>query len=430
MFRLHDRTRRRLNLVVFLLVCVLPTVVLAGWGLWRWSGAYGRAEAHRLSQLLGLRVRFQSVRHLRPGAVRYERLELEDPATGQWVLRCGQLEAAWQRLPEASGNRGASVTLRASQVEAHAPELDQLWRVAHEVMARRHGLDRIRLQATVPVVRLVDAEGSDPLRRLLVRIAALPQQAEGELQFHWADRDASVHVRLVSTDGEGSPETTWEVTADGPVPCRWAGRWIPASASLGPESTFAGHFRATRRSGPWHGELAGRLEGVDLAHLGERYTAHQISGQAKITVDACRFSGQRLEMLSGSLRAGPGQISDSLVEAASRFLGLVRPTPPRPSALQLTYEQLAFRFCVDERGVRLWGQCQSPADGVVLTGPAGPLLGDCGGRPLPLASLVQACIPPAGPLVSATRRSAGILRWLPLPETAGGLGDTAVLTRP
>jgi len=50
MFRLHDCTRRRLLLAGFVLLCVVPTVLVAGWCAWRNRPGKTADEAERLAE--------------------------------------------------------------------------------------------------------------------------------------------------------------------------------------------------------------------------------------------------------------------------------------------------------------------------------------------------------------------------------------------
>ena len=65
--------------MLFVLVCVVPTTVIVGWGVWRRMPGYAKDEARRLSLLLGMRVSLTAVRHPRPGETVYEGLELVQP---------------------------------------------------------------------------------------------------------------------------------------------------------------------------------------------------------------------------------------------------------------------------------------------------------------------------------------------------------------
>ena len=123
MFRLHDTTRRRICLACFLGLCVVPTAIVLAWCAGRHLPGHVETEARKLSRAMGLSVSLESLDHLRPGTVLYGGLELTDPETGQTVLRCRVLEAAWKEIADQEGQARSSLMLIASQPEIEAASL-------------------------------------------------------------------------------------------------------------------------------------------------------------------------------------------------------------------------------------------------------------------------------------------------------------------
>ena len=103
MFQLHDRTRRRLTILAFCCLCVIPTILVLGWGLWRRLPGHIGAEARRLGQQLGVKVTLEGIQRLRPRTVLYKGLALIDPETGATLLKCRRLEAQWRASFNPSG---------------------------------------------------------------------------------------------------------------------------------------------------------------------------------------------------------------------------------------------------------------------------------------------------------------------------------------
>ncbi len=114
MMQLHDKTRRRICLAAFFLLCLTPTVLVAAWCIaWQLPG-HRSGEIARLRQQTGLEVALDGLEHLQPGTVLYRGLVLSDPETGAAVFRCRLLEATWTRVARAAGaaeNRGPAVGL-------------------------------------------------------------------------------------------------------------------------------------------------------------------------------------------------------------------------------------------------------------------------------------------------------------------------------
>ena len=72
MMQLHDKTRRRICLAAFFLLCLAPTALVAAWCVaWQLPG-HKAAEIARLRQQTGLDVALAGLRHPRPGTVLYQ----------------------------------------------------------------------------------------------------------------------------------------------------------------------------------------------------------------------------------------------------------------------------------------------------------------------------------------------------------------------
>ncbi len=104
MFRLHDKTRRRICLAGFFLFCVAPTLGAAAWCAMRHMPWTASDEAKTLGRQLGLEVRLAGLKNLRPGVVLYEDFELADPETGQCLFRSRLLEVQWKTIADGQGS--------------------------------------------------------------------------------------------------------------------------------------------------------------------------------------------------------------------------------------------------------------------------------------------------------------------------------------
>jgi hypothetical protein len=71
MFQIHDRTRRRICVAAFVVLGAIPSLLVGGWCIDRHLPGCAHAEADVLGRQLGLAVKLEAVRHLRPGVVLY-----------------------------------------------------------------------------------------------------------------------------------------------------------------------------------------------------------------------------------------------------------------------------------------------------------------------------------------------------------------------
>ena len=134
MFQLHDKTRRRICVALFMGLCVFPTVVIGAWCVSRQLPGYTAAEALRLESQLGLDVNLAQFSHPTPGVALYRGLELVDPESGRTVARCRMLEATWGETSDSQGNSQPVLILTASQPEIEGESFDQLSRLVDRLL--------------------------------------------------------------------------------------------------------------------------------------------------------------------------------------------------------------------------------------------------------------------------------------------------------
>jgi len=442
MFPLHDKTRRRMCRAGFFLLCVVPTVLVAGWCVVRCRPGRVAAEATRLSRELGLEVSLEGFQYLRPGVMRYEGVELLDPETGRTVLQCHTLRAEWAEKVDRQGQSKSLLLLTASDTVLETAAFDRLGQWLHRMLGRRAGLAPIDVRLAADGVVLHPGDPSDvpaALTELGGGIQSFSNGSQAWADFRFSAEDDGkgggkpIRVRIVRSRGEGRPRVGFEVDTGGAsVPCRLLAWGLPALDALGPRSEFSGYVRASRpaigstESG-WDGEIGGQLTDVDLGRLVREKFPHDLSGIAEIGIERARFRRGRLEEASGTLSIGPGEMGRSLWEAAMTSLQLQPYGQPVLSGDAIPFEQLAVSYVLDSHGLRLRGQCPSAPAGTILVDRYGRFLGEPAG-PLPVAALVQALIPSGEVRVSATRQTDWLMRRLPLPEAAVAVRADAPLS--
>lgn len=424
MFRLHDNTRRQICRVAFLLFCVAPTVGVSVWCVRRHLPGVVEAEARTLERELSLKVSLDRIRHLRPGGVLYEGLELADPETGRVLLRCRLVEADWKRITDQRGQQKASLVLIASQPEIEAGGFEQLGQLLGRMLRHQAGPPGLDVRLTAGEVTLRSADQSQTLTELRGSIESFEHGTQAEAGFRLAGVDAPqrVRVRIVRNRQTTPPATGFELdTGGGAVPCSLLAVGLPGLERLGSRSRFRGYVWANettdgRTPGGWDGELTGQLFDVDLDDLVTGRFPHKLSGTAQVTVQSARFHRRRLEEAAGTLVAGPGVISRSLIDAAAEHLGLVRGTEPQTPGDLVPYEQLALAFLIDSGGLRLQGRSSASAPGAILVGRRGRLLSEPVLQPRPVVALLRTLVPANRHQVPATRQTGWLIGHLPVPQ--------------
>ena len=448
MFRLHDNTRRRICRAVFLLLCVVPTTGVSVWCARRHLPRVVTAEAERLERELGLDVSLAGLRYLRPGRVLYEGLELADPETGRPLLRCRALEADWQQSTDREGRPRASLVLIASQPEIEATAADRLAELLDRMLRRPTilrtvpGGSQTDVRLAAGQLTLRAAGGSQTLSELQGSIESLAGGTRAEASFRLAgiDTPQPIRIRVVRNRQITPPATGFELdTGGGAVPCGLLAVGLPLLERLGPRSRLRGYIwanqtgdgqtSAAQTSAGWEGEFAGQVYDVDLDDLVSGHFPHKLGGTVQVTVQSARFRRQRLEEAAGTLVAGPGVISRSLIDAAVERLGLQRGGEPQTPGELVPYEQLAVGFLIDARGLQLQGGC-SPSGhrsgalvaGAILVDRQGRLLGEPVVQPQPVVALVRTLVPASQHQVPATRQTDWLIGHLPVPQVVPPAG--------
>lgn len=413
---MHDRTRRTLCRLGFLLLGLLPTLgTAAGIGVLRssWYRAAQRAAWERqLTDALGLAVTVQAVSTPTRGTTLLEGLELTDPETRVRVVRVRQVECLV---------RGGEWLLLAAQPEVAGDQLWRLWEVVHERFLRAGSAAHVRLQVMAGEVTLQrpGAQGAATLTGVRCGLQPTPEGPQVLCEFRDVALPAAepAQLRVTRNRQQIPPATRWELqTRATALPCSLLADQVPVLERLGAQATFQGTLTVTQTGDGWEGQLAGAFRAVDLDRLVTDQYPHKLSGAAEIAFREARFRGSKLLEAAGELVCHGGQVSWSLLDQADRALGLS--ADPRVRALeadvQWRYQELQFGFTLDGQGLTLVGTCAGALAGVVMTDHQGPLLTD---KPQEVATvaLVRALASPHGESVPASAEAYQLLHVLPIP---------------
>ncbi len=183
---------------------------------------------------------------------------------------------------------------------------------------------------------------------------------------------------------------------------------------LGERARFRGSISVIETPDGWNGELAGEFKDVDLQAIVSEQFPHQLSGTADITIELARFEQGRLMEARGTLIAGPGTISQSLLQSAAHNLQLTGTATDLDRAI-VPYDQFAVSFTIDSSGLVLGGLCDGAKATIIRRGEMA-LLAESGTSRRPLVALVRTLVPLSELQVPATRESNWLIDHLPVPS--------------
>lgn len=425
MFRLHDKTRRRLCLAGFFLLCVAPTLGVGAWCAMRHLPWAAEEEAKNLGRQLGLDVHLQGLKNLRPGAVLYEGFQLADPETGQCLLRCRMLEVQWKTIADRQGDVKPMLILLASQTEIEKAGLRQLGNLLQRAMQGQTGRPAVDLRVSAGELTLRAGANSQTLTGVEGSLDNPPGGVQAMAAFRLAGADMAepIKIRVVRNRQTTPPASGFELyTGGGELPCDLLAAAWPELGELGSRSRFRGYIWANQDPGErtidnWSGEATGQILGIDLERLVSDYFPHKLSGTADVTIQTARFRHGRLEEVGGTVVAGPGVIGRSLLQAAVRHLQFSSGADLDLLGDQTPYDRLALGLSMDGRGLRIEGRCSSTQRGVVMTDRRLTLLVAPAAQPQPVAAFIQTLVPGSTAQVPATDQTDWLVTHLPMPQT-------------
>ena len=409
MARMHERTRRFICRAAFLLLCVAPTAIIAPWSIARSLPSHAAAETLQLRELLGLDVTVGRVTHPLPGVILFENVEVADPETGEFVAHLRSVEIT---------HSGTKTLVEASQVELSGNGAEHFWSLVDRRLRRGMSSPESQVYFSASELTWHGAETLQTFTDFGGRLGPTKEGVEVDLKFRLAGQQlvdlASLRIERKLRDGRPSTHAQFN-TGGG----RFSARLLEMLAAdckwFGPDAEFEGYLSLEEREGSWTGDLQGRLAHVDLDTLVSERFPHTLSGQAEVTIRKAIIKDSRLVEADGSIRAGPGMVSRSLLVAGVEHLGMQAQATLDSSATTTTLSQLAATFVLTQRGLQILGECTS-APGVVMTGPDGVLWRQPSYEAQPVTQLIRTLAPPSELQVSASDESRWLINALPVPQ--------------
>ncbi len=416
---MHDRTRRLLCRLGFLLFCVAPTLGVAMWiGVVR-SPAYlaaCKAECERqLSDTLGLAVSIQDMRRLLQGVTILDGVVLTESETAHPIARIRHLEF---------GRQDGQLIVLASQPEIEGQQIWRLWEALHErvLRARRAAAIDAQFHAGEVTIFQGDGRGATTLTDVVSQLTTTAAGPQATIEFREASLQMTdkAQLRITRNRQVKPPATRWALnTRSTALPCSLLADYLESLRNVGQQATFQGTIEAMPTAEGWEGEIVGRFVDVDLDLVFERHKLpHKLAGAAEVVFRRASFRAGRLIDAAGDLACTGGVVSRSLLYEANQSLGLVadsRLLTPQAN-IMIGFRELRLGFTLDQGGIQIAGQCQSAGDGVVMTDVGGPLLSNQSRETIQVTALVRALAPDTGEHVPANPEAYQLLHVLPIPS--------------
>ncbi len=427
---MHERTRRQITFLLFLVLCVVPTATVAAWGAWWRSAGHVRLEAERLSWLLGMNVSLSAIGHPKPGEVLYEGLELASPETGRVVLRCRTLRTGWETAKDQQGRERTVLAISAVEPEIEADQTHGLWQLVDRVLSRRPESSGVFARLAAERITVKTAQGAGALTDVKGSMESEVRGTWAGMSFHGADVEMprAASLRLTRNCQLASPALFLDLDTGGAaLPCSFPAPGLEWLAALGPRAKFCGTVSTDLTSEGTSGVVKAQLTDLDLATIVSRqFPQHTLTGAATLSRAYAEFRRGRLEKVEGMLEVvGGGTISRSLFDAAAEHLRLSGRWPADVAGT-LPYERLGLAFAIDGGVLHLAGTCPLAEGRAILADHDRPLLAESE-QTLGTVNIVQMLVPPTGVQVAASPQTEWLLRRLVIPASGS---DAASLGPP
>ena len=410
---MHERTRRNLCRLAFLVMGVVPTVCTLAWAGYRISPIYVEVERadweQRLTAMTGLTARLVRLEFPGGDSIVLHNLEFTDPDDGRVVVKIRQAEI--DQRPE-------GIVIALSQPEVTQGKFLRLWDVLDLHILRGPALASA-VQITTGELTLEVGERGQSFTSVICTLENVGSSLQASIGFQLAgvSMPAAAQLQIRRNRQVIPPVTSWSLATATPLPCALFADYLPPLTNLGDQALFQGKIYCNLPRDRVTAQWSGQLSQVDLDILSDPLP-HKLTGWATIDIRQANLEQGVLTFLEGTLVSHGGTASRSFVASLAENVPLATPEVMQvgntaPSLFH--YDELGFQFSVSGEGCTLRGVPELP-ENVILIASGQPMLTVDSQTPYPLVSIVRALAPDTRYLVPATDATRSLLQFLDFPS--------------
>ena len=450
MFPRHAQTRRQLVLLLYWMLCVVPTLGVGAWCVWSRLPWLSRAEAAWIGHLVGMDATLDDVRRPRPDTTLYCGLSLADRESGRPAFSCRRVEIRrgngneigngnGDRRPDgispgdaprdasgvaSGGNAEKSAPQRPTvcvafgETRCYAEQSHQWLRLLESLLAHRMGPAEADLHCTFDRLEVLRDERSYTLSDVTVTLSRASDATSLDVAFRTTEAADGPpgRIRVTRRREATSPAAKFELTCteQSAVPCALLACFAPIFERTGVQSDFSGRLLGRETPDGWRYDIVdGLFRNVPLDRLvGDRFPPHRLEGVGRLELDRASASAGRLIVAEGLFAADGGRMSRELAEACATRLGME--SPPQVAPGGLPFQRFEAQFLLDDRGLQL---AASPKFGktIAFARDGRPLWDEPPpGTIVPMAALLDALTPLRGAASKENTARTALRRRLPL----------------
>lgn len=384
---LHERKQRLLCRYLFLAICIVPTLAVGSYALWRTQSNWQQQTLDSLSVRLGVRIECQSLTTPLPGTWRLEGIRLAHLETGRALGTVSHAE--FSVLTDCHLCRCGETTIDEASLIDFASAVE-------DCLSRDFGF---------PIKAAFDSIAISNSQNSLAKGQTLTWQ---RVTANWQSRDSTSHrlpcLQVTSDDQtllsverrleDGLPVTLVNLrTGSHPVPWRVVAAGSLLKPCFGELAQFQGSINR---------KTDGSLRSEGVVH--QASLTPLIPGQlvlqepATIRLHQLSWQNEQLAQLNATIDAGSGTASRSLVASLNEQLAceattLLHQVWQRPSE-HIAFDRLSLQVQLDSQGVRFSaGKSQHAANPGMMSANGEPLLIARHGQRLPTQQLLYLTAP-------------------------------------
>ena len=346
--------------MVFLWLALLPVLSIAGYSVliatpWYQSDQKERWQ-RRLSDNLGVDVRFKSIEFPSPHQFRVDDLVCFNPETGREILKIAKIQASMDR---------SGWLVEVESPVLNGEQIHNAMQLVHDRYLCRPQSSACLLGLLMPELLISDTANVTKLRN--VNVGFKPTESVSKLMVSYSMEETKFpSLASFSVERDHLAESThWTMNSKtAATSCKVLSELFPSVKNLGEQACFLGTIEGSQNNQHWKTTVRGDFYSIDLGKASLPF-GQPFQGVGKLHKVNAEFS-------DGSLRSVQGQVSSNSCSVDTNWLdqqfdiGVLYPTDSKPGkemGPRVSVNRLGVQFDMDlEHGLKFTGATPPPSD--------------------------------------------------------------------
>ena len=346
--------------MVFLWLALLPVLSVAGYSVVIATPWYQRDQKERwqrrLSENLGVDVRFKSIEFPSPHQFRADELVCFNPETGREILKIAKIKASMDR---------SGWLVEVESPVLNGEQLHNAMQVVHDRYLCRPQSSASLLGLLMPELLISDAANSTKLRN--VNVGFKPTESMSKLMVSYSMEETQFpSLASFSVERDHLAESThWTMNSKtAATSCKVLSELFPSLKHLGEQACFLGTIEGSQNNQHWNTTVRGDFYSIDLGKASLPF-GQPLQGLGKLHIANAEFS-------DGSLRSVHGLVSSNSCSVDTDWLDQKFDTgvfisndskPWKEMGPRVSVNRLGVQFVMDlQQGLKFTGATLPPSD--------------------------------------------------------------------